>query len=214
MSLNMYDVIVLDCDGVIFDSNLLKVEAFENALSTYPKDKVKEFIEFFKNNFGKSRYYMVRYFIEKCLVESLDEEKYQIILEKYGQNCISLYTKVSYTFKFLEFMNYYQKKQIYVASGSDQDELIHIFKMKNIDNNFIKILGSPVLKNDLVYNIVDNHPNEKVVMIGDAYSDYIAANQNAIPFIFMSDYSFVTNKMIELSKVKEYRVINNLGELL
>ena len=32
MTLDSYDVIILDCDGVVFDSNLLKVEAFKKAL--------------------------------------------------------------------------------------------------------------------------------------------------------------------------------------
>jgi beta-phosphoglucomutase-like phosphatase (HAD superfamily) len=35
MILDTYDVIILDCDGVIFDSNLLKVEAFKKALHHY-----------------------------------------------------------------------------------------------------------------------------------------------------------------------------------
>ncbi len=32
MNLKKYDLIILDCDGVIFNSNLLKIEAFKKSI--------------------------------------------------------------------------------------------------------------------------------------------------------------------------------------
>ena len=39
-----YDVIILDCDGVIFNSNSLKIDAFRRVLSQYSTRKVEDFI--------------------------------------------------------------------------------------------------------------------------------------------------------------------------
>jgi len=38
-----YSAVVFDCDGVIFDSNGLKTQAFRKVLSSYPNDVVDLF---------------------------------------------------------------------------------------------------------------------------------------------------------------------------
>ena len=53
-----------------------------------------------------------------------------------------------------------------------------------------------------------------IAMIGDAKSDFFAAQKNNIDFIFMKDYSTVTSTMIELQKNFYFSVINNLGDLI
>ena len=55
--------LILDCDGVILDSNLLKVEVVRKVLlempQMFPNNKVEAAVESFKSNFGKSRYWHV-----------------------------------------------------------------------------------------------------------------------------------------------------------
>ena len=52
MNLMKYDLIILDCDGVIFNSNLLKIEAFKVSLEDFDNKAVLSFIEYLKKNFG------------------------------------------------------------------------------------------------------------------------------------------------------------------
>ena len=131
MRLEKYTTIILDCDGVIFDSNTLKLDAFRDALSGFDKKIVDDFIEYFKNNFGTSRYYLAKVFIEEFIKQGFDEILYKEILKKYSQNCIVLYERSSLTESFLEFVETYKNKNLFVASGSDQVELreVFIFKM-------------------------------------------------------------------------------------
>ena len=51
-----YDVFIFDCDGVILDSNILKSEAFEHALTLEDKSDVERLIQYHKDNGGISRY--------------------------------------------------------------------------------------------------------------------------------------------------------------
>jgi len=214
MKLNSYDVIILDCDGVIFDSNLLKINAFRNALKSFDLKIVDDFIDYFEKNFGTSRYHLVKVFIKEFLKQNFCEEVYQTILKDYSYNCVLLYKDSSFTNKVIEFLKYYKNKNLYIASGGDENELNQVFFDKNIHHYFKKVYGSPRKKSDLVKKILILNPNSKVLMIGDAESDLLASQNNNIDFIFMNKYSLVKDKMNKLAKEYNFISINSLGELI
>lgn len=214
MTLDYYDVVILDCDGVIFDSNHLKIEAFKKALSHYDTDVIDAFSEYFKNNFGTSRYHLARVFIEEFLHQDFKEELYQEILKDYGDSCVLLYKELGFTNEFMSFLQYYKNKKLYIASGGDENELNEVFKAKNIQQYFNRILGSPRKKNDLVSEILIENAEKKIIMIGDAKSDLWASQANGIDFIYMSQYSLVQDVMKELSQEEGFKSIRNLGDLI
>jgi len=208
--LDRYSCIILDCDGVIFDSNLLKLEAFKNIFIKYDIKLVDKFIEYFKNNFGTSRYSLVKIFIEDYLKVEFSEKLYHTLLKDYGKQCIELYNKANLTNSFIEFLKKNKDKKMYVASGSDELELNIVFRQRNISYYFEKVYGSPSKKKYLVKAICDKNKGKNVVMIGDAKADYLAAKENKIDFIFMSDYS-VSDEMKNDNRLIS---IKNFGDLI
>ncbi len=210
MNLNKYDTIILDCDGVVFDSNLLKIKAFEKTLLelNFDREKIDEFIEYFKNNFGLSRYKLIEYFIKDILKIGFDKSLYNKILQNYSKKTFELYLEANFTKDLIRFLEFYKNKNLFIASGSDEKELKEVFKRRKIDKYFIDIFGSPKKKSEVVKNIVKIYPNS--VMIGDALSDMNAAKDSGIDFIFMKEYS--VNE--EMKKRDDLMVINNLGELI
>lgn len=214
MTLDSYDVIILDCDGVIFDSNLLKVEAFKRALRDFDLDVIEAFSEYFRNNFGTSRYHLTKVFIENFLNKDFDEELYKKILTEYGNSCLLLYKESNLTNRFMGFLDCYKVKKFYVASGGNEEELNQVFKEKDIHHYFEQILGSPRKKNNLVSEVLIRNPGKKIIMIGDAKSDFLASQENNIDFIYMSQYSLVKDKMEKLSQEYDFKIINNLGNLI
>ena len=205
-----YDVIILDCDGVIFNSNSLKIDAFRRVLSQYSTRIVEDFINYFKNNFGTSRYSLVKVFIEYFLKEEFDEIKYNDILKRYGQECVGLYKDAEFTGHLIEFLNKYKNQYLYVASGGDDLELKSVFIQRNIAQYFKGVYGSPVKKTEIVRNICNQSPNKRILMIGDAKSDMLASKDNGIDFIFMKDFS--TSQ--EMKEDAGLITIDNLGDLL
>jgi len=214
MTLNTYDVIILDCDGVVFDSNLLKINAFESALSDYDTADINAFIKYFKNNFGTSRYHLARVFIEEFLNQDFNEDLYQKILKAYGSSCVLLYKESDFTHEFMKFIQYYKNKKLYIASGGDENELKEVFREKGIDHYFEKIFGSPRRKDNLVREVLLENPKKKIIMIGDAKSDFLVSQANVIDFIYMSQHSLVKDTMKKLSREHEFKIINNLGALI
>lgn len=210
MNIDKYDTIILDCDGVIFDSNFLKIEAFSSTFEElgFNKIHIDKFINFMKNNFGMSRYRFAEYFIVDILERNFDKILFEKIIKLYSKKSYELYLKAAFTKNLLEFLEKYKHKNLFIASGGDEKELNEIFKRRKIDKYFRTIYGSPKKKNDIVKEIVEEYNNS--VMIGDAKSDMLAAKEAGIYFIFMREYS--TNKKIE--KKYNLKSINHLGDLI
>ena len=97
MKIEDYEVLIFDCDGVILDTNKLKVSAFKKVLNEFGISHVQKFLNYFKRNFGRSRYIHVKYFIEDILKRTFDEELYNRIL-------IIMVISANYSTKALKFV--------------------------------------------------------------------------------------------------------------
>jgi len=212
-----YDVYIFDCDGVILDSNQLKIDAMHNALSAIVTDttQVKACVDYFRDNFGRSRFHHVDIFIEQFLL--LDKNKAaetkQSILDAYSMQCKSLYLQAELTPGFIDFITQLKGKK-FIASGSEQQELRDVFNARGLDSYFDEIYGSPTKKSDLVANILDITKASNAIMFGDAVSDLEAANINNIDFIGYLPFSNVKEKLVSLADKSAYKVIEQWSELL
>ena len=198
-----YDVIIFDCDGVILDSNNMKITAMRAALKNadYPANLTEQAIDAFLNNFGKSRQYHCRYFVETLLglqgKKSSDLQK--LILTHYSQAVEDEYLNVAMTNDSLALLKSLKNKSLYIASGSEEKQLIRVFKKRTLNHYFKGIFGSPETKSNNVNTIIQQHPGSNVLFIGDALADYNAAMDNKINFMFYSPYSNVKDKMLAMS---------------
>jgi len=212
-----YDIYIFDCDGVILDSNQLKIDAMEKALLSMVTDveKISQCVNYFRNNFGKSRFHHVDVFVEEIL-ELEGNEKPSIkesILQGYSSQCKTLYLSADLTPGFIEFISGLQGKK-YIASGSEQQELRDVFKARNLASNFDDIFGSPAKKSDLVSNILELNKQHNAIMFGDAISDLEAANNSEIDFIGYLPFSNVRSKLEVLSIEHGYQTIDKWSEIL
>ncbi len=214
---NEYDLLIFDCDGVILNSNTLKIKAMRTALieSGIPSTEVDSCTTFFKNNFGKSRFYHIDYFVDTLIkIETTETEQFKIkLLASYSKQCKSLYLLADLT-PFISDVLTTSTSIKYVASGSEQQELIDVFQQRKLDDNFKEIFGSPEKKVNHVTNMLSKNPSSKAVMIGDAVSDLEAAKDNGIDFIFYSPFSNVEEKMRDLCLKLNYRIIDSFEEVL
>ena len=63
-NLKLYKNLIFDCDGIIFNSNKIKTEAFKEVVSHYGNEAAKELVKFHVMNGGISRYKKFNYFFE------------------------------------------------------------------------------------------------------------------------------------------------------
>ncbi|MCT4616232.1 MAG: HAD hydrolase-like protein [Marinifilaceae bacterium] len=183
-----YKNIVLDCDGVILDSNEIKTKAFYEIAAEYSENIAKQFVEYHKKAGGVSRFKKIRMLFEE-LLERPDEDLIQKAIEKYSTIVKRNLIACNYVDGFEEFIeNCPKSTKLFVASGGFEDELKEVFKQRGIDHKFEKICGSPRDK----YQIIDNlklSRKEKILFVGDSKLDYEVANHYNFDFIFLYGYT-------------------------
>lgn len=220
-----YDIYIFDCDGVILDSNQLKIDAMETALSTHftRKSEIDNCIHYFTQNFGKSRFHHIDVFLLKYLtVVDEDLQHYrQSLLSSYASMCKKLYSNADITPGFLDFINGLQGKK-FIASGSEQEELRIVFKQRQLDILFDGIYGSPTSKSENIKNILQSSPSSTsdsqgknhAIMFGDAVSDLQASITNNIEFIAYLPFSNVKQKLNLLSIEHGFSSYNSWSEII
>jgi HAD superfamily hydrolase (TIGR01549 family) len=200
---------------VILDSNNLKIEAMRKALLFFDdisEEDVLACTDYFKNNFGKSRYHHIRYFVDNLLNVPNKEEHYAKILKSYADSCFTLYLTAAEAHGIRSLL---EKPEFikFVASGSDQEELRKVFEIRKLSPFFNEIFGSPEKKTEIVNRICCANTGKRIVMIGDAVSDFEAAKENKIDFIFYAPYSNVKDTMLSLNEKEKFLVCNSFQEL-
>jgi phosphoglycolate phosphatase-like HAD superfamily hydrolase len=177
-------------------------------------EPIEQCVEYFRNNFGKSRFHHVSYFLEKILdVEREEREVYEkSILKNFSEQCQMLYLESEVTPGFLEFLKQCNGKK-YVASGSEQTELRCVFAKRGLDKYFDGIFGSPVTKVENVRHILELEQSNNAVIFGDALSDLYAAKDNNCHFVAYLPFSNVRNKLIEEARKSNFEQAVSWEEL-
>ncbi len=192
--LNSYKNLIFDCDGIILNSNKIKTEAFREVVFHFGNEAAEELVKFHVMNGGISRYEKFNYFFETISLHHNLDKNY-INVEKLIKNYGSIVQKKLAVCEISKQIMQYRKYSDaiwYVVSGSDQNELIKIFKKKQLINNFEGgIYGSPLSKDEIFKNIFKDKMDEisKSIYIGDSKYDYLAAKKIGIDFVFLSKWS-------------------------
>jgi HAD superfamily hydrolase (TIGR01549 family) len=213
---DQYDIIIFDCDGVLMDVNLLKCEAFGKVVEGYSSEIVESFVNHCRTTFGVSRYVKFKEFLSEFLKEPFDQDKYDFLLNNYANICKEIYRFANITpgcEKLLWELSSLNKN-LYVASGSDEKELNEVFLDRNLSGYFNGVYGSPKTKSECTSIILNKHPNQKAVFIGDALSDMKTAKEHHIDFIYMEKYTVQADEQVFLCKNGAKKVINTLEELI
>jgi phosphoglycolate phosphatase-like HAD superfamily hydrolase len=76
-------------------------------------------------------------------------------------------------------------RRCYVASGTPEEELIEIVARRKLTPFFHTVRGSPAEKADILRELSTLHGHDlgHCIMLGDALSDYKAANAVGMPFM-------------------------------
>ena len=182
------DSIIFDFDGVILESNHVRTEGFKLLLEgrKYDADTVARFIRFHEKNAGLSRYYKLRHLFYEILKQEIDEsvvsslcKEYSSLVKQKVANC----EWVKGTEEFLK--NNYLKYNLFIVSGSDQDELRDICRARSISKFFKEILGSPIDKKSNTNHLISKYLLNPclTIFIGDSINDFEAAQSVSMKFI-------------------------------
>ncbi len=216
-----YDAFILDCDGVILDSNQLKMDAFRRTLEAhgFAPEVVSAGAAWQATAFGTSRYRLFDVMLSGRFGPApsvgLDE-----LLATYGVACAAGYLEVPETPRLRSALaSLAARAPLYVASGSDEAELRQVFRARTLEPFFAEIFGSPTRKAENIERVREAHkvrtgrPPARMLFVGDAVADVDAAQATGCDFAFMEPYSTVRSAMLSRAAAEGFQVISDLGQL-
>ena len=192
IDLSLYDYAVFDCDGVILDSNRLKTEAFARALEGDSEKYIDKMIAYHKANGGVSRYKKFRYYFQEINPHEDVEKNAKKAISRFAEIVYEGLMKCDYITGAVDFIKQVKEKglQLFVVSGSDQEELREVFSKRGIASLFIAIYGSPFTKIENMNKVIAKVDAQKRgIFFGDSRSDLEAAEKFGLDFVFVKGVS-------------------------
>ena len=184
-----YKNIIFDFDGVLAESVHIKSQAFYQMYEQYGEDIAQRVVTHHKANGGMSRYEKFPYYHKSFLNIELSTEQVNQLSNDFSKIVIEDVINAKEVDGASWFLKQYQKQcKYWIVSATPTDEIIEITAQRKMANFFTNIFGSPDKKHRIVQNIISYEKlilNE-TVFLGDAKSDFDAANKNNIDFILRS----------------------------
>ena len=178
--------IFFDFDGVLAESMNVKTEAFAKLFESYGKEIVNKVVKYHIENGGISRYEKIKYYYSEYLSKPLSNSELNAIAKQFSDLVVQKVIEAPEVRGVKEFLErYYKKIDLYVVSGTPQDELMLIIKKRKMKKYFKGIFGAPEAKSSIIKKIISDisYNQERVLYIGDSLSDYRDAKKAKIDFL-------------------------------
>jgi phosphoglycolate phosphatase-like HAD superfamily hydrolase len=208
----MFSNLIFDFDGVIVDSNKIRIEGFRQLYQSSSTEVMDLFIKYVKINHGLSRYKKINFYYEKLIFQKVDIDTIQRDANHYSlivKDAVVSANEIPGARAFLDLSA--PAFSLALVSSSDQSELRDICEQRGISNYFKAILGSPIEKSINIINLIQEFQwsLNNTVYIGDSVNDLVAANTANIQFIGFGRKNFsevdkslcIVENFTELSKL-------------
>jgi phosphoglycolate phosphatase-like HAD superfamily hydrolase len=210
LSSNQSDLHIFDCDGVILDSNNLKVTALRSSLEFI--EAPSTFIDWatheFSKNFGRTRDKHFETFLRYAETQNLllDKKDMNVSMQCYSENVVNLYKDcdvINETDQYIKKLP--SSSLIYVVSASSQSELRSVLPSRCPRLKSSHIFGGPLSKVENIKNVMRITGINKAAFYGDSIHDAKAAITCRLKFYGLSKYS------ADKESLKDFCITKNLG---
>lgn len=200
MTINFPQALFFDFDGVLVDSNRIKVQAFYELFKDYDSKVADKLVKYHKQHGGISRVVKIQYAFDTIIKQPLTDEQLYDMAETYSRLVVQQVISARWIVGAKEFLNQAAGQlPIFLISGTPEEELIQIVEKRNMAHFFREILGSPIMKPKHIEKLLVQYQlnPKQCVFVGDAYTDLMAARECNMPFIgIQGDYTFPPDAVV------------------
>jgi phosphoglycolate phosphatase-like HAD superfamily hydrolase len=187
-----YSCAIFDCDGVILDSNPVKIDAFRVALADEEPALVEAFIEEHRRTGGVSRYAKLARFYRELRPVADPQAAIAKALERFAEAAregLRRCPEVPGVRDILQTLAA-RNVSVHVVSGGDQDELREAFAARGLAALVTGIHGSPTPKHEHLERLrSEGELLPGGVFFGDAELDMQLAENFGLDFVFVAGFS-------------------------
>ena len=204
------NILFLDFDGTIVDSNKIKDQAFDKIFSRWPQFRDYMMKWHLKRN-AVDRYKKFEFFVNEVLEDSTNKALIADLLAEFENITEKAIIDCSYILGAVEFMNECSKKiPLYLLSATPHSNLLNIINKRNIENIFHEIYGAQINKEKIIKDLImkNNTSVDEALYIGDAQEDLDIAKSLKINFILRKSDRMVKEnnypRFNDFNQIKDY----------
>lgn len=177
-----YRQLVIDCDGVLFDSNTIKAaNILEAANGVCDSATADQFVQYFVDNNGVPREAKIRHFFQ-------DEFTAGQVLDRYNRlnaTTIPHLQPIPSARTFVEAVAH-TGIPLYLVSGGEEREVRALLKNCDLADSFAQIAGGPGTKEEHLRRLA---LMGRTCFFGDSLHDYDVAQAFGFDFVFLHSYT-------------------------
>jgi phosphoglycolate phosphatase-like HAD superfamily hydrolase len=216
IDIKKYKTIVFDCDGVVLNSNHLKIQAYFDVAIQFGANQTqaKALVDHHVALGGISRYPKFEYFLREIMGQQVNIDAMKQLLNFFTAEVARLLSTCEVS-PYLNALKQATKGSKWmILSGGDQAEIREIFRLRQLDTFFEGgIFGSPDNK-DLVLAREKETGNIQfpALFIGDSRYDFKASTNASLDFVFLSEWTDVPDWQVfcEKEKIETYANLSSL----
>jgi len=190
-SFDHYNTVFFDCDGVIFDTNKMKSDAFFQSVLSYGRTEALQFQNYHIQNGGISRFVKFAHFFENILNRQPNIGEIENLSHKFSAIVRDKIASSNYRECIFDLRKRNKHQDWIVVSGSNYTELRWLFSKKNLSGLFHgNIYGSPFDKYEIIQKYMQTASfREPALMIGDSAYDLEVSQYFKFDFLFVYEWS-------------------------
>lgn len=193
LDISRYKTLVFDCDGVVLNSNQLKIQAYFDVAIKYGADKkqAQALVDYHIKLGGVSRYPKFEHFLQEIVKEPVTDKATQSLLDDFGYEVRRRLIDCEVAPGLLELRKKTPDIRWMIISGGDQTELREIFIARKLHVLFdAGIFGSPNDKDEILSRELSlGNITQPALFLGDSRYDHVASVRAGLDFIFLSDWT-------------------------
>ncbi|PJB69206.1 MAG: HAD family hydrolase [Alphaproteobacteria bacterium CG_4_9_14_3_um_filter_47_13] len=177
--------LVFDFDGVLVESVPIKGQAFVALYQEESPDIQQQVLAYHEAHGGVSRFDKIRYYEALC-GRKVDGAGVRMLADRFSAIVEEQVVNAPWVTGAREFLEEYKGKlPLYVASATPHEELLRIIEKRAMSSYFNHVYGAPKKKHEALITVMRIHgcKPQDILMIGDALTDYEAAQKAGTGFI-------------------------------
>lgn len=178
-------VVILDFDGVVIESNNIKDEVFDELFRRFP-EHYEAAMQYHRTHVSVSRFQKFDYLLGQ-MGRTGDEALKRELLEAFSTRTLEKLKSVAFVNGAIDFLKTIQGcLPLYLASVTPIHDLEMILDHHRLRSYFTGVYGCPPwTKIDAVYDILarENCMGSEAVLVGDSYGDQRTAQETGVHFI-------------------------------
>ena len=197
IELKKYKTIVFDCDGVILDSNITKIDSyFRTAKKLGGTDtQAQALVDHHVQFGGISRYSKFVWYLEAVLEQEPTKEAVQEYLDAFSLAVKKGLMRCNIAGGLYTLRDATPNVNWLIVSGGDQQEVRELLDKRDLAALFDGgLFGSPDNKDEILTREKENGNIQlPALFIGDSKYDYESSTRAGLDFVFLSGWTDVPN---------------------